>query len=317
MTPAPLKLKLGKLIKSSLRAACLKQTDLAQHLQISASAVSQMLNGNTAPTAIHLNEIFKLLDCHSNQVFMMRDLLSRIRSGMHELHSPVNDFIRDSRKARELSMIKLANLSKIPINELQNLETCSTVIPSNDQILQLSKVLKFKESDMQQLIDDLPLCNSDCYGNNIHEQRANHGNIDNLSTQIPVISIENMLKFNSVLEDIKNFVWINYDKVIFAQNLDDSIDHNNIFAIVAPGNDFTPNLPGLVRLIVSMADFPETNDNVIAKSKNSNKLQLKRFIIEKDNVSLIPFIKHNGYQKSKIESFEWVRKVLAIVISNL
>ena len=62
MTSVPLKLKLGKLIKSGLQAAGLRQLDLAQHLQVSTSAVSQMLNGKTAPAAVHLDKIFQLLN---------------------------------------------------------------------------------------------------------------------------------------------------------------------------------------------------------------------------------------------------------------
>ena len=156
MTSAPLKLKLGKLIKSGLQAAGLRQLDLAQHLQVSTSAVSQMLNGKTAPAAVHLDKIFQLLNCSRNQVFIMRDLLARIRSGMHELHSPVNEFIRGARKERGLSMARLASLSEIPVAELRVLETCSTVVPSNEQIMTLAEILEFEDDDIQQLLNELP-----------------------------------------------------------------------------------------------------------------------------------------------------------------
>ena len=317
MGPISLKLKLGKLIKSVLQADGLRQLDLAQHLQISTSAVSQMLNGKTAPTAVHLNKIFQLLNCHHNQIFVMRDLLARIRSGMHELHSPINEFIRSSRKAHGISMAKLANLSGISVTEIRILETCSTVVPSSGQIINLAKILNFEEDDIQQLLKNSPLYDSDYHANNIHEQSADYGSISNPSVQIPVVPIKNMLKFNPVLEDIKDFVCHNYDKVIFAQNLNDSIDYDNGFAIVVSGNKLSPPLPGSIRLIIAMENFPETNDIVIAKSKNNNKLQLKRFAFDKKNVSLKPFIKSNKHQKPKTESIEWVRKVLEVVINTL
>jgi transcriptional regulator with XRE-family HTH domain len=316
MTSVPLKLELGKLIKSGLRAADLRQLDLAQHLQISTSAVSQMLNGKTAPTAVHLNKIFQLLNCRHNQIFVMRDLLARIRSGIHELRSPVNEFIMSSRKMRGLSMAKLANLSKIPVSELQILETCSTVAPSNNQVIALAKVLEFEEVDIQRLLNDLPLHGSDFHGNGVQEQGANYERISNTPVKTPVITVKNMLKFNPALEDIKNFVWRNYDKVISAQSLDDSIDYDNVFAIVASGENFIPSLPGTVRLIVAMKNLPETNDTVIVKFKNNDKLQLKRYVVEEDCVFLMPFVGPIEQHGPKTNNFEWVRKVLKVVISS-
>ena len=317
MTSVPLKLKLGKLIKSGLQAAGLRQLDLAQHLQISTSAVSQMLNGKTAPAASHLDKIFQLLNCSRNQVFIMRDLLARIRSGMHELRSPVNEFIRNARKEQGLSMAKLAEMSDIPVAELRILETCSTVVPSQEQLASLAGILNFDDSEIQQLVNDLPLYGSDSMGEDVQEQSAAYGNAAKMPAQIPVISIENMLKFNPALEDIKNFVWRNYDQVLSTHELDDSIDSEEVFSIVDSGDNFNPPLPGSVNLIVALKKFPETNDTVIAKSKNSVKLQLKRFVLEGDSVSLKPFIGSGEQQKPKSNDIEWVRKVLKVVISSL
>jgi transcriptional regulator with XRE-family HTH domain len=316
MTSIPLKLKLGKLIKSGLQAAGLRQLDLAQHLQVSTSAVSQMLNGKTAPAAVHLDKIFQLLNCSRNQVFIMRDLLARIRSGMHELRSPVNEFIRSSRKECGLSMAKLASLSKISVSELRVLETCSTVAPSNEQVMALAGVLKFKDEDIQQLLNSLPRYDSDSFSEGVYEQGGSYG-IGKVPVQIPVISIENMFKFNPALEDIKNFVWRNYDKVISAQNLDDSINRDDVFAIVDSGDNFSPPLPGSISLIVALKNFPETNDAVIVKIKKCDKLQLKRFVLDGEDVLLKPFIGSDEKHKAKIENIEWVRKVLKVVISAL
>ncbi len=317
MTSAPLKLKLGKLIKSGLQAAGLRQLDLAQHLQISTSAVSQMLNGKTAPAAVHLDKIFQLLNCSRNQVFIMRDLLARIRSGMHEFRSPVNEFIRNSRKEHGLSMAKLAELSGISVAELRMLETCSTVVPSDEQLEELAKILEFEDDEVQQLLQDLHLHNVNSIGGYVQEQSAGY-NVDfNAPAQIPVLSIEKMFKFNPILEDIKNYVWRNYDKVISIQDLDDSINADEVFAISDSGDNFTPPLPGSVSLLVAVKNFPETNDAVIAKTRNCDKLQLKRFVLDGESVSLKPFIGSDEHHKPKPESIEWVRKVLKVVISAL
>ena len=316
MASGPLKFKLGKLIKSGLQATGLRQLDLAAHLQVSTSAVSQMLNGKTAPATVHLDKIFQLLNCSRNQVFIMRDLLARIRSGMHELRSPVNEFIRSSRKECGLSMAKLAVLSKISVAELRILETCSTAAPSNEQLKSLAEILKFKEGDMQKLLSDLPLYGSDTL-EEVQEQAGAYGNTSTFSAQIPVLSIEKMLNFNPALEDIKNFVWRNYDKVISVQSLDESINHEDVFAIADSGDSFSPPLPGSISLLVALKNFPETTDTVIVKTKKCDKLQLKRFVLDGENVSLKPFIGSVVQHKLKTEKIEWVRKVLKVVISEL
>ncbi len=317
MTSVPLKLKLGKLIKSGLQAAGLRQLDLAQHLQVSTSAVSQMLNGKTAPAAVHLDKIFQLLNCSRNQVFIMRDLLARIRSGMHEFRSPVNEFIRNSRKERSLSMSKLAELSGISVAELRILETCSTVVPSEEQLMTLAKILEFENDDMRQLLQDLHLQDSTSMGEYVQEQGGSYGSNSNFPAQIPVLSIEKMFKFNPILEDIKNYVWRNYDKIISTQDLDASINSDDIFAIADSGDNFVPPLPGSVSLIVAVKNFPETDDTVIVKTRNCDKLQLKRFVLDGKSVFLKPFIGSDEHHKSKTENIEWVRKVLKVVISAL
>ena len=65
----------------------------------------------------------------------------------------------------------------------------------------------------------------------VQEQNVAYGRMNPL-IQVPVISVENMLKFNPALEDIKNFIWRNYDKVTSMHNLDDSMKHDNVFSIV-------------------------------------------------------------------------------------
>lgn len=305
MTPVPLKLELGKLIKSGLRASGLRQLDLAQHLQISASAISQMLNGKTAPATVHLDEIFQLLNYNSNQTFIMRDLLARIRSGMYDLNSPVNEFINNARKESNLSLSKLAVLSQIPIGELRLLETCSTAVPSNEQVITLAEALRFDAENIQQLIDELP------------QQIANYGDVGKSSIQVPVLSLDDILKFNPVLEDIKTFVCRNCKQGFSKQSLNGPIDNDNVFVIVASGDSFEPPFPGSVRLIVAVENLPETNDTVIVKLKDSCKLLLKRFVIEDNNIYLMPFNGIADKQDSKPNNLEWVRKVLKVTVNSL
>jgi len=237
----------------------------------------------------------------------MRDLLARIRSGLYELRSPTNEYIRSSRKARGLSMSKLANLSKITLVKLQLLETCSTAVPSDEQVTALAEILEFDVMELQHLRDDLAH-NSNFLSKNLQKQIASDEN----NNICPMFKIEDIIKFNPVLEDFENFIHRNQCQVT-SLYLDDSI--NNVFAIVDSNDNFHTHFPGSVRLVVNVKDFPKNNDVVIVKFRNSNSLQLKRFISEEDNIYLMPFNDISDKQVSKLDNIEWMRKVLKVVIN--
>ncbi|WET07720.1 helix-turn-helix transcriptional regulator [Lentisphaerota bacterium ZTH] len=319
MPTTPLKIKLGKLIKSGLQAAGLRQLDLARHLNISTSAVSQMLNGKTAPDAAHLEKVFSLLNCSRNQIFIMRDLLAKIRSGVHELRSPLNDLLREARKARNLTYAGLSSLTSIATAELRAFESCSTALPSKEQMEKLSEALEIQGSVFQEEISrymNVVQENTPC---EVQEQQAGFAAVPKDVKSIPVVSGKSMLEFNPAFEDIKNFVWRQYEQIISNQALS-SGDDEEVFAVNDAGNRFDPVLPGSALLHVTLKKYPENGDIVVVKLKNNDKLLL-RTLQRRDNENVFSsFLEKESDEKTTIgdpRDIEWIRRILKIEIKDL
>lgn len=223
-----LKVELGKLIKLNLQQNGLRQLDLAEHLQLSTSAVSQMITGKVSPSTIHFKKMVKYLKCSDNNISEMVALLTQIRSGMSGVHLPKSNVIK-----------------------------------------------------------------------------------------MPVVSVDDLLKFCPALEDLKTFVNRNCKQENSSKGANDSIDYENTFEILASGDRFDPPFPGLLNLIVTVENFPEKNDTVLAKSPNNDKLQLKKIYFEDNNIYLMPFNGIPNKQDLKADNLEWVRKVLKVTVRDL
>ncbi|MCP3966946.1 MAG: helix-turn-helix domain-containing protein [Lentisphaerae bacterium] len=318
MPTTPLKIKLGKLIKSGLQAAGLRQLDLARHLNISTSAVSQMLNGKTAPDAAHLEKVFSLLNCSRNQIFIMRDLLAKIRSGVHELRSPLNDLLREARKARNLTYAGLSSLTSISTAELRAFESCSTALPSKEQMEKLSEALEIQGSVFQEEISRYMNVVQDNAPCEVQEQQAGFTTVTKDVKSIPVVSGKSMLEFNPAFEDIKNFVWRQYEQIISNPAL--STDDEEVFAINDAGSRFDPALPGSALLHVTLKKYPENDDIVVVKLKNNDKLLL-RTLQRQDNENVFSsFLEKGSSEKTTIEDprdIEWIRRILKVEIKDL
>ena len=109
MPITPLKTKFGKLIRDYLRSAEIRQNDLAARLQISGSAVSQMLHGKIVPNQQQLNVICELLQLDRAQAFELQSMLSCIRTGAENMRSPFNEVMFALRCQRGLTHQQLAD----------------------------------------------------------------------------------------------------------------------------------------------------------------------------------------------------------------
>ena len=141
MPITPLKTKFGKLIRDYLRSAEIRQNDLAARLQISGSAVSQMLHGKIVPNQQQLNVICELLQLDRAQAFELQSMLSCIRTGAENMRSPFNEVMFALRCQRGLTHQQLANLSGIPASHLQVFENCFEAVPTLDEASKLAPIL--------------------------------------------------------------------------------------------------------------------------------------------------------------------------------
>ena len=90
MSVTPLKIRFGKLLKDCLKNTDYRQNDLAARLQVTGSAVSQMMHGKIVPNQQQLDAICEMLALDRAKVFELNSMLSRIRTGAENMLSPFN-----------------------------------------------------------------------------------------------------------------------------------------------------------------------------------------------------------------------------------
>jgi transcriptional regulator with XRE-family HTH domain len=321
MPITPLKRKLGMMIKSGLSAAGLRQLDLARHLGVSTSAVSQMLHGKTAPDARHLETIIELLQCSRNQIFIMRDLLAKIRTGVKELRSPFNEFLSDARKAQNLTFAGLSNLTGIPTSELRAYETCASAKPESEQLEVLANALECNLDELQKELDNsFQTASEYAYPGSSKMLEAAEGTTayDTDNNTIPIIDAEELVSYNPAFERLQDFIERNSSRQII-YNTD--IKDEGIFAITANSQTLFPGLPGNSLLISAYEKFPDSGNLTVAKLKSCDKLTLKVFSRNGKEIKLSSIFDESDSPEitSSVDSKEvaWLRRIYEIIIKDI
>ena len=102
-------------LKKHIKASKVRKLELAEVLELSPSAVSQMLSGRINPNLKQFDAMCQLLSLDRKECADLRDCLLRIRSGDDELRSPLNDFIKSSRTKHGLTIDQFAYMTGIPV----------------------------------------------------------------------------------------------------------------------------------------------------------------------------------------------------------
>lgn len=148
MTITPLKSKLGETLRAILNASSIRQKDIAAALEVSCSAVSQMLSGKIVPSHGQLEAILELTGTDRDQAMETEALLYRIRNGDRTLRSPFNQQFMSARRAAGCDQATLSSKSGIPVTRLNMLENNLDVVATLEEINTLSPILKWPVEDM-------------------------------------------------------------------------------------------------------------------------------------------------------------------------
>ena len=201
MAVTELKLKLGALIRVYLKHSKLRQLDFARALNVSASAVSQMLSGRMVPSLAQLDIICQKLALDRNQTAELRDCLTRIRTGEAHISSPLNDFLKSARIRRGLSISQLSNLTGIPAKDISTLETKVGVRPSPTEAVRLAAVL---ECEIAELWQSTP---PPQYYPNPLELREHGAYQAKPAKNVPVVRLNSLSAFDSQFDTPQEFAW--------------------------------------------------------------------------------------------------------------
>ncbi|MCQ2378155.1 MAG: helix-turn-helix domain-containing protein [Victivallaceae bacterium] len=144
----------GRQLKSALAAVGLRQNELADRMGLTASAVSQIVNGVLMPSRENLDRMMRYLG-DSAEADALPSLWQRIRLGDREVFSRVNRALRNARRRRKLSIVHLADLCGISAERIRQLETDPDALPREGEIAALTAVLPVEPKRLRPRRDDL------------------------------------------------------------------------------------------------------------------------------------------------------------------
>ena len=201
-----------ELLKKHIKAAGVRQLDIAGVLGISGSAVSQMLSGNITPKLQQLDQIMEFLKLERTLAAELRDCLARIRSGDQELRSPLNDFIKSSRTRCGLTMEKLSQISGIPEENLRMLENKINVQPTPHEAVRLAAIFNCNINELWQVVPDVQTEKSvpqpaSSGGTFFRDANVPYRGNGKTTIKLPIIKLNELLSFNPHYDHLIDFSW--------------------------------------------------------------------------------------------------------------
>ncbi len=139
---------MGELVRGYLATRKVRQCELAKALQVSNSAVSQMLSGRIVLNQEQLITLSTLLALPRDQYLELSAMAASIHSGVKNLRSRFNQLMTSARCERGVDVRKLSNLTGVSTARLELLENCYNVIPTVEEIERLAPVLSCLPEDM-------------------------------------------------------------------------------------------------------------------------------------------------------------------------
>lgn len=314
MTISPEKLTLGQLISRHLKSGGKKQTDLARYLGVTQSAVSQMINGKTAPAMTQLEKICRFAGCDKITSYRLKSLLVKIKTGADNPRSIFNENLRKYRQRLELSVNELAELTKIDVEELVAMEELGNAMPTEKQLTLLAAALNVRK---------YVLCPpefvkvSDGYGAkenfSEHYSVAENAAISQYNKEnflLPVIKLSDITAYDPAIEPLRNFA-ANYAR---RQIVTDFKPRDGYFVMEISENTFAPFLPLNSLLIVAGGEFSHPGNLVIAKIRKGGNITICRYNRNEDWLELnSPLFGENIYRwhYKKDRGFaEWIWPIL-------
>ncbi len=147
-TVSPLRKRFGARLRTLILNSPHKQCDLAKALDISNSAVSQMLIGKIIPRHTQLKVICNLLALSRDEELELSSLLLNIRNGESNPRSRFNQMFAAACREQRISLEQLALQTGVSLSRLQLFENCFDAIPLLDEINRLAPVLACTPEDM-------------------------------------------------------------------------------------------------------------------------------------------------------------------------
>lgn len=251
-----LKKHFGSLLKKYIRESSCRQVDIAAALELSPSAVSQMVSGRMCPNLKQLDVITRTLSLDRTACAELRDCLMRIRSGDDQMRSPLNDFIKSERIRCGLTVEQLSQVCGIKQDTLIMLENKLNVQPTPWEAVRLAAIFNCNLSELWQSVPDQEASSvlsevsaAQKYGHPVLRDNSAPYRADASShIKTPVIRFEDLKKFNAKFDHLIDFAWRHM--VEYKSNLP-----VGIVLVRAQGEDF--GWPPVYQVMLEIAEAAE------------------------------------------------------------
>ncbi len=137
-----LRSKFAEILRHEIVRAKVRQNAIAAKLGVSASAISQLLQGKIVPSMTQLNMMNEMLGLDRHRSFELRCMLSRIRCGEDTLQSPLGELLSRYRHERGFSIEELSRSAQIPETTLEEMENAADIVPDVADLQRLALVLR-------------------------------------------------------------------------------------------------------------------------------------------------------------------------------
>ena len=145
---SPLRRQFGARLRALIIASPRRQCELAAALNVSNSAISQMLTGKIIPRHTQLKVLCDKLNLSRDEELELTNMLLNIRNGEANLRSRFNQMFSAARRERGVSVEQLARLSGVPAGRLRLFENCYDAAPLVDEVNRLAPVLDCSAQDL-------------------------------------------------------------------------------------------------------------------------------------------------------------------------
>lgn len=203
-------------LKQHLKDAKVKQTHLSQKLQVTPSAVSQMLKCNIVMSLKQLQTICEYINLNERDTIELQTLLSNIRAGSSEAITPFNRFMRDCRRSKGWHLAKLSQESGISPIRLRSFEEDFTVIFTRADAEKLSAV--FTDYTVEDFLKRLPVAPENNINFNYDSVHSNAGVLEVAESAAPyhpfkMVKIYELSKFNNFINTIDLFKFTDFESI--------------------------------------------------------------------------------------------------------
>lgn len=232
MAELSLKQHFVRLLREVLRDSGMTRGELIAHLGISASAVSQMLNGELLPTVTRLDQIIEALHPSVENAEKLQNMVLWLRAGATREHSDFNRRLFMARCQSALTIDQLATASAIPAARLRRLESTAYAVPTPDEAAILSGIFGVS------LLEGV-------FAAGAAGQAAPLEAADSLNVVLPKITADVLSAYSAGKDFLK---YVNANSIGFlAFHL---LPAEAVAVVCAPAKRFGVALPGMLELVL-------------------------------------------------------------------